>query len=367
MLEVLFSFLVHTFSGGISRVASAMSSPRSRSPMRTTSVHDDAAEEPKENPDALTQVGLDEQGTGPEAGVEGEKKDSKATPAEESAGKQLVEAVVNASNSLTICARELEKNCSLLTDMKDSAVALESLAAGVNYYASTTKAANSSQAQAHKQIQWDWLSAGNERTPMRDVIKSIKTHCENTGKASYELVKTSRQIVDIIQSNNQLMKEQCQMLQVIGENQKKLAEIMQGVIDPQSGGPPSGGVCGPGGMSPPAPGFMPFVPPSTMPHAPPVPAMPPVAPLRAKFWQYQPVVAPSMEPNESRNPPSAAYAAQECPAKNPGCLEVLDESGNQRTVSPTARSQDQIKSLNAAYVPKGWMQLPSGSLHRLYA
>ena len=42
MLEVLFSFLVHTFSGGISRVASAMSSPRSRSPMRTTSVHDDA-------------------------------------------------------------------------------------------------------------------------------------------------------------------------------------------------------------------------------------------------------------------------------------------------------------------------------------
>ena len=371
MLEVLFSFLVHTFSGGLSRVASAMSSPRSRSPLRTTSVRDDTAEEPKENPDALTQVGLGEQGSGPEAPAEGEKKDSKdasdgsrgasATPAEESAGKQLVEAVVSASNSLTICARELEKNCNLLTDMKDSAVALESLAAGVNYYASTTKAANSSQAQAHKQIQWDWLSAGNERAPMRDVIKSIKTHCENTGKARCELVKTSRQIVDITQSNNQLMKEQCQMLQVIGENQRKLAEIMQGVIDPsQIGGPPSGGTGGPGGMSPPAPGYLPLVPPSTMPHAPPVPVMPPV-------WQYQPVVAPSMEPNESRNPPSAAYAAQECPGKNTGGLEVLDESGNQRTVSPTARSQDQIKSLNAAYVPKGWMQLPSGSLHRLYA
>ena len=196
-----------------------------------------------------------------------------ATPAEESAGKQLVEAVVSASHSLTVCAQELEKNCSLLSDMKDSAVALEGLAAGVNYYASTTKAANSSQAQAHKQIQWDWLSAGNERTPMRDVIKSIKTHCENTGKASYELVKTSRQIVDIIQSNNQLMKEQCQMLQVIGENQKKLAEIMQGVIDPsQTGGPPSGGISGPGGISPPAPGYLPFVPPGTMPHAPPVPS-----------------------------------------------------------------------------------------------
>ena len=148
---------------------------------------------------------------------------------------------------------------------------------------------------------------------MRDVIKSIKTHCENTGKASYELVKTSRQIVDIIQSNNQLMKE-------------------QGVIDPsQTGGPPSGGISGPGGISPPAPGYLPFA------------VMPAVAPIRAKFWQYQPVVAPSMEPNESRNPPSAAYAAQECPAKNPGGLEVLDESGNQRTVSPTLDPKSRSK------------------------
>ena len=92
-----------------------------------------------------------------------------------------------------------------------------------------------------------------------------------------------------------------------------------------------------------------------------------MTPTRAKFWQYQPVVAPSMEPNESRNPPSTAYAAQECPAKNPGALEVVDDSGSQRTVSPTGRTQEQIKSLNAAYVPKGWMLLPSGSLHRLYA
>ena len=75
----------------------------------------------------------------------------------------------------------------------------------------------------------------------------------------------------------------------------------------------------------------------------------------------------AMEPNESRNPPSAAYAAQECPAKNPGAQEVLDDSGNQRTVSPTGRTHEQIKSLNAAYVPKGWMLLPTGLLHRLYA
>ena len=53
------------------------------------------------------------------------------TPAEETAGKQLLEAVVSASRSLTICAKELEKNCSLSSDVKDSAVALESLTAGV--------------------------------------------------------------------------------------------------------------------------------------------------------------------------------------------------------------------------------------------
>ena len=55
MLEVVFSFLVHTISGGLSRVASAMStSPtRSRSPMRSGSVQDEKIEE---NPEA--QVGL---------------------------------------------------------------------------------------------------------------------------------------------------------------------------------------------------------------------------------------------------------------------------------------------------------------------
>ena len=203
---------------------------------------------------------------------------------------------------------------------------------------------------------------------MKDIIKNIKTHCENTGKASYELVKTSKQIVDLIQNNNQLMKEQCQIFQVIGENQRKLAEIMQGVVEPpQTLGPPIGGSSGPGGVSPPAPGYMPCFPPGTTPQMQSVPAMPPMIPTRAKFWQYQPVVAPTMEPNESRNPPGAAYAAQECPAKNPAALEVVDDSGNQRTVSPTGRTQEQIKSLNAAYVPKGWTLLPSGSLHRLYA
>ena len=352
MLEVVFSFLVHTISGGLSRVASAMStSPtRSRSPMRSGSVQDEKIEE---NPEA--QVGLNAPEGLPEA--EAEKKEPKdaneglrdelATPAEETAGKQLLEAVVSASHSLTICAKELEKNCSLLSDVKDSAVALQSLTAGVNYYASTTKASNSAQSQQHKQVQWDWLSTANERTPMRDVIKSIKTHCENTGKASYELVKTSRTIVEITQSNNQLMKEQCQMLQVIG--QKLLAEIMRGVVEPPSSWRPTKW------WQLWTWWYMPFFPPGVMPHAHPSQVL------------AIPASCSAQHGTEREQKPSAAYAAQECPAKNPGGLEVLDESGNQRTVSPTARSQEQIKTLNASYVPKGWMQLPSGSLHRIYA
>ena len=170
MLEVLFSFLVHTFSGGLSRVASAMStSPtRSRSPMRTRENLDDKAEAPEESPIVPNQVAPSGHGELPEATAEGGVKEGSqgkvATPAEETAGKQLVEAIVSASQSLTICAQELEKNCNLLSDVKDSAASMESLAAGVNYYASTTM-------QAHKQIQWDWLSSTNDRIPMKDIIK----------------------------------------------------------------------------------------------------------------------------------------------------------------------------------------------------
>ena len=75
MLEVVFPFLVHTISGGLSRVASAMStSPtRSRSPMRSGSVQGEKIEEPKENPDA--QVGLNAPEGLPDG--EAEKKEPK--------------------------------------------------------------------------------------------------------------------------------------------------------------------------------------------------------------------------------------------------------------------------------------------------
>ena len=147
-----------------------------RSPMRTGENLDDKAEAPEESPIVPHQVAPSGHGELPEATAEGGVKEGSqgkvATPAEETAGKQLVEAIVSASQSLTICAQELEKNCNLLSDVKDSAASMESLAAGVNYYASTTKAANSSQAQAHKQIQWDWLSSTNDPIPMKDIIKS---------------------------------------------------------------------------------------------------------------------------------------------------------------------------------------------------
>ena len=68
------------------------------------------------------------------------------------------------------------------------------------------------------------------------------------------------------------MKEQCQILRVIGENQQKLAEIMQGVVEP----PPTGVGSGPGGISPPAPGFTPCFPPGTAPPLQSVPVVPPI-------------------------------------------------------------------------------------------
>ena len=60
---------------------------------------------------------------------------------------------------------------------------------------------------------------------------------------------------------------------------------------------------------------------------------------------------------ESRNPPSAAYAAQEAPNRQPHPIDVIDENGAMRAVSPSPRTADQIKGLNAAYVPRGWMIL----------
>ena len=68
-------FLPTPFPGVCS--AMSLSPTRSRSPRNTGSVRDDKSEEPKENPEALTQVGHTGQDVLPEAPAEGEKQDVK--------------------------------------------------------------------------------------------------------------------------------------------------------------------------------------------------------------------------------------------------------------------------------------------------
>ncbi len=101
--------------------------------------------------------------------------------------------------------------------------------------------------------------------------------------------------------------------------------------------------------------YTPFVPPQA------------TSPTIGKFWAYQPSVAPNFEPNESRNPPTAAYSGQEAPHKKGQTVRAIDrDSGALRSLSPTGYSYEQTRALNAQYVPRGWMELQSG-LHRVYS
>ena len=108
-------------------------------------------------------------------------------------------------------------------------------------------------------------------------------------------------------------------------------------------------------FAPPETPYTPFVPPQA------------ASPIVGKFWAYQPSVAPNYEPNESRNPPTAAYSGQEVPHRKMQMVQAVDrDSGALRSVSPTAYVYEQTRVLNAQYVPRGWMELPSG-LHPVYS
>ena len=177
------------------------------------------------------------------------------------------------------------------------------------------------------------------------------------------------------------MAEQCTILKLIASNQVEVSKMLKAVLgEEKSEVPPSGGsaVGGapsgstppafPHGLPPPASTFGNTAPTAFMPFVPPGPPQAPSV-VQAKFWRFQPVVAPAYEPNESRNPPSAAYSQQDVPSKNPAYLEVFDsESNKTRAISPTGRDpQTQLAALNASFVPKGWMMIPeSGKVHRLY-
>ena len=346
MSEVFFSTDLcrhHTFCGGVSRVVRAMAEKtRSRSPVR---VPDEAAmsEVPKVLPEALEPKGADEEDKTSLAEVNQE------TP-EESTGRVIVNTMWSAAKSLEACVGKLEANTALLENVQSDSQSLQSLVAGVNYYASTTKASQAAQTAQHKQVAWDWLSSQTDKSPLKDTLKSIAYQSQCTSKAAYKMVETASNSLEELKSHKTVMEEQCTLMKTIASNQVEVSKLLKAAIGeeksdvPRSGGTAAAGVPAGSTMPPYPPGFP--QPPTTFGNIAPAPFMPFVPPgpppassvIQAKFWRFQPVVAPSYETNESRNPPSAAYSQQEVPSKNPGYLEVVDESGNKRAVSPTGRN-----------------------------
>ena len=69
----------------------------------------------------------------------------------------------------------------------------------------------------------------------KDVVRSIRFHAENITKASYELVTVAKDILETVQTQREIMTEQCSLVKVVAENQKDLAKIAR----EQSGTRPS--------------------------------------------------------------------------------------------------------------------------------
>ena len=363
---------------------------RSRSPTR---VPDETArrEAPKVPPEVVEPKGADEDEKLSEGRTSGLPKADELPEAslaeinqetpEESTGRVIVSTMLAAAKSLETCAGKLEASAAILENVQSDGQALQSLVAGVNYYASTTKASQASQSAQHKAVAWDWLSSQSDKTPLKETLKSIAHQSQSTRKAAFKMIEISSNILEELRSHKTVMAEQCTLMKTIASNQVEVSKMLKAAIgEEKSDVPPSGGgaVAGvPAGSTLPVypPGFPPPL--STFGNTAPTPFMPFVPPgpppspsvIQAKFWRFQPVLAPSYEPNESRNPPSAAYSQQEVPSKNAGYLEVIDEAGNKRAISPTGRDpQTQIDALNASFVPRGWMMVPqSGKVHRLYA
>ena len=327
-----------------------------------------------------------------------EQQDSAMEAEAKSLGRHLMETLTSASKSLLECSEKLEKNVVLLEECRADSSSIQSLAAGVNYYASTTKASQAAATANHKQLAWDWLSDPREKQPLKETLKSVRYQCECTSKAAYQVVEVSQEILSELKSHKETMTEQTRLLKLIAGNQVELSKLLKGTATTGGKGQaqpgtaptapatpaPSGGTgpmpsahAAPLGVpetaAPPEspampqswvpqnafePSYTPFIPPQTPQTG---------GPITGKFWAYQPSVAPNYEPNESRNPPTAAYSGQEAPNKKGQVLYAVDrDSGSLRSVSPTAYAYDQTRALNAQYVPRGWMELPSG-LHRVYS
>ena len=157
-----------------------------------------------------------------------EQQDSSMGAEAKSLGRHLMETLTSASKSLLECSEKLEKNVVLLEECRADSSSIQSLAAGVNYYASTTKASQAAASAQHKQIAWDWLSDPKERQPLKDTLKSARYQCECTSKAAYQVVEVSKEILEELRSHKETMTEQTRLLKLIAGNQVELSKLMKG-------------------------------------------------------------------------------------------------------------------------------------------
>ena len=228
MSEVFFSTDLcrhHTFCGGVSRVVRAMAEKtRSRSPFR---VPDESArgEVPNVTPEALEPKGADEEEKHSEGRAGGTPKMdgvpeaslaevNQETP-EESTGRVIVNTMLSAAKSLEACVGKLEANTALLENVQSDSQSLQSLVAGVNYYASTTKASQAAQTAQRKQVAWDWLSSPTDKSPLKDTLKSIAYQSQCTSKAAYKMVEMASNILEELKSHKTVMAEQCTLMKTI--------------------------------------------------------------------------------------------------------------------------------------------------------
>ena len=157
-----------------------------------------------------------------------EQQDSSMEAEAKSLGRHLMETLTSASKSLLEWFEKLEKNVVLLEECRADSSSIQSLAAGVNYYASTTKASQAAATAHHKQMAWDWLSDLREKQPLKDTLKSARYQCECTSKAAYQVVEVSKEILEELKSHKETMTEQTRLMKLIAGNQVEFGKAAEG-------------------------------------------------------------------------------------------------------------------------------------------
>ena len=205
-----------------------------------------------------------------------------------------------------------------------------------------------------------------------------------TSKAAYQVVEVSKEILEELKSHKETMTEQSwQPGRIVKADEGDRTTGGKGQAQPGTAPTASTTPAPSGGTNPmpaanAAPSSVPDAAPPGSPGMPQsrvlqnafepsyTPFIPPQnpqtgGPITGKFWAYQPSVAPNYGPNESRNPPTAAYSGQEALNRKGQVIYAIDrDSGSLRSLSPTAYAYDQTRALNAQYVPRH-------GLHRVYS